>query len=86
MAAAEAVESTGLAEFRYWEQQAPGGPYCSTAVCVGQARACDGLVLLLGETLTPITEREYRATKNLGALCVILAQQGSSATPELARF
>lgn len=76
VAAAEAIESTGLAEAWYWERDAAAGPYCSTEICIGRAKTSDGIVLLLGETLTDITAREYRAAKRGGALCIVLVAQG----------
>jgi hypothetical protein len=65
----------------YWERDANAGPYSAETVCVGHASTCDGLVLLLGEELTPITEKEYRAALRAGAPCyVFLKECGSRST------
>jgi hypothetical protein len=86
VAAAEAIDATGFADSWYWERDAAAGPYCSTGVCVGYAGASDGLVLILGETLTEITRKEYRAAKAAGALCVVLVAQGVTRDNEAEAF
>src|SRR5438876_10064041 len=60
-AAARAIES--LPEFRawYWERDARAGPYSSRDLCTKTARTSDGLVLILGDELTPITRDEFVA-------------------------
>ena len=60
---AHAVEGTGIARAWYWERDANAGPYCSEAVCLGHAATADGLILILGDELTPITRREYEVAR-----------------------
>ena len=59
-AAIVAIDGFRNAEPWAWERNARAGAYCSVAICVGQARTCDLLVLILGSDLSEITEQEYR--------------------------
>ena len=54
-----AVEGTGMAKAWYWERDANAGPFCSESVCLNHAATADGLILILGDELTPITRREF---------------------------
>lgn len=74
VAAAEAVETTQFAHAWYWERDANAGPYSSENVCVGHARTSDGLILLLGRSLTDITRAEFRAAHGAGAPCYIFTK------------
>lgn len=74
-AAIAAIDGLGFARRWAWELDAYAGPYCSEGVCIGHARTCDGLVLILGDTLTRVTELEYRAAKGNGAPCYILCKE-----------
>ncbi len=69
-----------------WEQDATAGPYSSEAECVGQAATADGLMLILADTLTPITEKEFAAAKAAGAACFILLKDGVTRDPSTAKF
>jgi len=60
---AYAVEGTGIARAWYWERDANAGPYCSEIVCLGHAATADGLILILGDELTPITRQEYEVAR-----------------------
>jgi hypothetical protein len=75
-AAVEAIESTALAHAWCWERHARAGEYCAEAICVGHARTSDGLLLILGDSLTPITRQEYRAAGEAEAARFILIQDG----------
>jgi hypothetical protein len=86
VAAAQAIEGTDLADAWYWERDAKAGPYSSEPVCVGQAKYSDGLVLLLGDELTPITRKEYAAASGQGAPCYILLKDGVTRTRDAEDF
>jgi hypothetical protein len=93
---AYAVEGTGIARAWYWERDANAGPYCSESICLGRAAAADGLIVILGDELTPITRQEYevarardvptfifideRATQDAGARAFVWAERGHSVT------
>jgi hypothetical protein len=74
--AVSAIESTPIAQAWCWERHARAGEYCAVGVCVGHARTSDGLVLILGDTLTPITHQEFTAAGEAGAARFILIQDG----------
>lgn len=74
--AVHAIESTSLAHAWCWERQARAGEFCAEGVCIGHARTSDGLVLILGDTLTPITRKEYLAAGDAHAARFILIQDG----------
>jgi hypothetical protein len=46
-----------------WERDAKAGTYSAARLCVKSAATSDGLVLILGDELTPITKREYHAAR-----------------------
>lgn len=75
-AAVKAIEDYRLMHAWHWERDAHAGPYCSEVVCVGAAEASDCLVLILGETLTDITRKEYDAAYGFGVPCFILIKEG----------
>ena len=75
-----------LAEPWAWETSGNPGPYSAAAVCVGQARTSDGLVLLVGDSLTAITRREYRAAKSAGAACFVLTRTADAPDSRTAAF
>jgi hypothetical protein len=85
-AAIEHIRSSPYFEPWSWEENAYASPSCSEEVCVGNARNSDGLVLILGEELTPITEKEYLAAKERGVACMILVKEGVSPSRRAARF
>lgn len=74
-AAIETIDGLGFARRWAWELDASAGPYCSERVCLGHARTSDGLVLILAETLTRVTEMEYFAAKANGVPCYILCKE-----------
>ncbi len=76
MAAVEAAEQAGPHHAWHWERDANAGPYSSTAICLGEARTSDYLLLIVGNTLTSITRREYVAAKTEGAVCCIFVLDG----------
>ena len=86
VAAAEAVESTQFAHAWYWERDANAGPYSSEGVCVGHARTSDGLILILGRTLTDITRAEFRAAHLAGAPCYIFTQSFANQDKAVRKF
>lgn len=75
-AASETVQKLPFAFPWWWEGNAFAGPYCAETVCVEQARSSDGLILILGEQITPITAREYEAARDSGASCYIFIKEG----------
>jgi len=72
---AEAVDGTGIARAWYWERDAYAGPYCTEAICLGQAATADGLILILGDELTPITRREYEIARAKGVATFVFVDQ-----------
>jgi len=74
-AAAEAVERTGLATAWYWERDAPAGFYEAEEICLGYARNCDVLVLIMQDELTDMTYKEYLAAFRNGKQCLIFIRQ-----------
>lgn len=86
VAAAEAAEELGVHFAWYWERDANAGPYSSENVCLGQARTSDCLVLILGETLTDITRREYLEARDAGAGCFIFTKVGCVRDGDAALF
>src|SRR5581483_1321095 len=87
VAAAEAVEEIpGFARAWYWERDADAGPYCSEAVCLGHAATADGLVLILGDELTPITRKEYELAYGRGVPTYLLIDQRVVQNEEAKRF
>lgn len=86
-AAAEAVERIpDLARAWYWERDADAGPYCAEAVCLGQAATADGLVVILGDELTPITRKEYEIAYARGVPTYLLIDQRVTQSDEAQRF
>lgn len=76
IAAAEAVERIpSFARAWYWERDADAGPYCSEPVCLGHAATSDGLILILGRELTPVTRREYEIAYARGVATYIFLDQ-----------
>jgi hypothetical protein len=84
--AVNAIESSPLALAWCWERHARAGEYCAVGICIGHARTSDGLVLILGDTLTPITRQEYVAAGKAGAARFILVQDGVDRDSEATEF
>jgi len=84
--AAKAIDRTGFAIAWLWENDACAGPYSAEAICLGHARTSDGLVLLLAEQLTPITQMEYEAASLAGVPCYIFLKQGAQHDRKVERF
>lgn len=72
---ARAVESTGIAKAWYWERDAHAGPYCSEAVCLGNAATSDGLILILGDQLTTMTRQEFEIARARGVVAFVFIDQ-----------
>lgn len=85
-ATADVVDEFPGMEPWLWERNASAGPYSSVSVCLGQARTSDILVLIVGDDITDITEREWRAAQENGAACVLLRKASSSPSAKLAAF
>lgn len=86
LAAADAVEEGRFHFAWYWERDANAGPFSSEVVCLGQARTSDCLILILGETLTPITRSEYFQAQEAGASCFIFTKVRCTRDPEAEAF
>ncbi len=56
---AKSIDGSGFARAWFWERDAQAGPYSSEQVCLQQAATSDGLILILGDDLTPITGKEF---------------------------
>jgi hypothetical protein len=76
VAAASAIESLGFARAWYWERDACAGPYCSEGICIGTASTSDGLVLLLSDDLTTMTQREFEAAQQNGVPYFVFVKDG----------
>jgi hypothetical protein len=85
-AVVRAVEATKMATAWHWERDAKAGPYCAKGVCVGHASTSDGLVLILGARLTPITRAEYNAAKRAGVPRFIFLKDRSRRDDGARRF
>jgi hypothetical protein len=85
-AAVQAIESTALARAWCWEQHARAGEFCAEAVCLGHARTSDGLILILGDSLTPVTRKEYVEAGKARAARFILMQDGVARDDEAREF
>lgn len=85
-AAAQAVAGTQLGYPWRWETDAVAGPYCAEGICLGHARTCDGLVLIVGARLTPITRKEYSAARRSGVPCYVFAKDGVKQQKDLRLF
>lgn len=71
LAAAEAIDSLQIAKAWYWERDACASPICAEDVCLGHARTSDALVLLLGDDLTYMTNKEYEAAEAASVPCLV---------------
>ena len=74
--AARTVMSLGFALPWWWEESGVASPLPAEDICVETARTSDGLLLLLGDSLTDVTRREYEAARDAGAPCFIFIRQG----------
>lgn len=86
VAAAACIDATAIARAWYWERDADAGPYSSEEVCLGQAATSDGLVLLLGETLTEITRKEYVVARDRHVPCYVFVDQRVAQDAETKNF
>jgi hypothetical protein len=86
VAAVDAIESTQLASAWHWERDAHAGPYCAREVCLGHARTSDGLVLIVGRRLTPLTREEYEAASANGVPRYVFLKQGIGREAATRRF
>lgn len=85
-AAADVIASLGFAEPWWWEGNAAAGPYCAKGICLGHARTSDGLVLIIGDELTTMTQEEFQAAQDAGVECFIFVQDGVSRDDETDGF
>lgn len=81
-----AIKKTGYATSWLWENDACAGPYSSEAICLGHARTSDGLVLILAQQLTRITQKEYEEADLAGAWCYVFLKQGVKRQRKAGRF
>lgn len=85
-AAAAAISETGFHNPWWWERNGIAGQHCSEAMCLGNARTSDYLVLILGSTITDITRREYLAAREAGATLIIFGPKGCDRDAEAKAF
>jgi hypothetical protein len=83
---AQAIDKTGLFRSWTWETDANAGPYCSEAVCLRHAATVDGLILILGDELTGITQKEYAAAHGRGAPTFVFVDQRETPNEEVKAF
>lgn len=83
---ADAVDGTGMARAWYWERDASAGPYCSEGICLHHAATADGLILILGDELTPITRREYEVARAREVPTFVFVDQRQTRSPDATRF
>ena len=81
-----AIKKTGYATPWLWENDACAGPYSSEVICLGHARTSDGLVLILAQQLTPITQKEYEEADHAGAWCYVFLKQSAKRQNKTDRF
>lgn len=84
--AVEAIEELPIAYAWCWERHAKAGEYCAEAVCINHAATSDGLVLILEDDLTPITQKEYEAAGRAHAPRFIFLKDGAAQTEAASRF
>lgn len=70
----------------WWEDDAPAGVLHSEHICTQYARTSDGIVLLIGGTLSPIIFAEYGAAKEGGAERYVFIREGSMMPDEVQEF
>jgi hypothetical protein len=83
---ADTVDGTGVARAWYWERDANAGPYCSEDVCLGHAATADGLILIVGDEITPITMREYEVAQARGIAIFVFVDQRQVQTADTQTF
>ena len=85
-AARDAVDAYPKHKAWLWERDTAAGPYSSVAACLGKAATSDGLILIVGEDLTPITRREYFAALREGVPPYVFVKDGLARTTKAQRF
>jgi hypothetical protein len=86
MAAVRAIDSYPPHRAWAWERDSAAGSYSASKLCIKIAGASDGLVLILGDDLTPITKREYFAAKRGAVPRYLLLKDGATRTPSTDAF
>jgi hypothetical protein len=86
LAAAEVVDSLPNHRAWYWERDAKAGPYSTEPLCIRHAIASQGLILLLGGTLTVMTEKEYAAARDHGVPRYIFLKAAARPNPSVRTF
>jgi hypothetical protein len=81
-----AVEGTGMAKAWFWERDANAGPFCSESVCLGHAATADGLILILGDELTPITRREFEVATERGIATFVFIDERETQNADALAF
>jgi hypothetical protein len=85
-AAAAAITETGFHNPWWWEKNGIAGQTCGEAMCLGNARTSDYLILILGTRITDITRREYLAAKEAAATVIIFGPKGCERDQDSKRF
>ena len=85
-AAAAAIAETGFHNPWWWEKNGIAGQTCGEAVCLGNARTSDYLILILGTRLTDITRREYFAAKDNAVTVIIFGPKNCNRDEEARKF
>src|SRR5690242_18750827 len=75
-AAIAAVDNFPLTRAWAWERNANAGPYSSERECVAQAGTADGLVLILEDEPTTITQKEFDAARRSNAPVFLMLKSG----------
>lgn len=85
-ATADTINKSPMHHAWCWEDNAPAGAYHSKEECIGYARTSDGLVLLLGSELTPVTRDEYEVARTNGAQRFIFIRETDVLTDSTKQF
>lgn len=85
-AIAEAVTETGLHQPWWWEEHGVAGEFCAEAMCLGNARTSEYLILILGSKLTDITRKEYLEAKKAGASVFVFMPKGAKRNRAAQKF
>ena len=85
-ATAAAISETGFHNPWWWEKNGIAGQTCAEAICLGNARTSDYLILILGSQITDITRAEFLAAKESSATVIIFGPMGCDRGPEAKKF
>lgn len=84
--AAQTIDKSQMHHPWWWEGSSRAGSYWAEEECYGYAEASDGIVLLLGTTLTRVTRGEYEAARRGGAECFIFIRESDAMDDEATAF